>query len=67
MVYAAEDNESADVNVAKPTEINMATETSMFDRVPVDSWVYKSINDLIAAGKVPRYKNQIKPGVTFNL
>ena len=65
MAYAAQDNKTEEVNIEKPTEVNMATETSMFDRVPVDSWVYKSINDLIATGKVPRYKNQIKPGATF--
>ena len=47
------------------TSVDMATETSMFDRVPRDSWIYNSINKLIATSKVPRYKNQIKPGATF--
>ena len=47
------------------TAVDMATETSMFDRVPLDSWIYTSINKLIATGKVPRYKNQIRPGATF--
>lgn len=45
--------------------VDMAGETSMFDRVPANSWIYNSINKLIATGKVPRYKNQIKPGATF--
>lgn len=62
IAYAEEPNIGA---VQPAAEINMATETSMFDRVPVDSWIYNSINKLIATGKVPRYKNQIKPGATF--
>lgn len=53
------------IAIQPSTEINMATETSMFDRVPVESWIYNSINKLIATGKVPRYKNQIRPGATF--
>ena len=65
MTYAAEENSTQGMETTPAAEVNLATETSMFDRVPVDSWIYKSINDLIATGKVPRYKNQIKPGATF--
>ena len=54
-----------EMGINSNSTVNMATETSMFDRVPVDSWIYSSINQLIATGKVPRYKNQIKPGATF--
>ena len=55
MIYAAEN---------QPSVVNMAEKTSMFDKVPADSWIYTSINKLIATGKVPRYKNQIKKEIS---
>ena len=65
MTYAAEENSIPDVATTPATEVDLGTETSMFDRVPADSWIYTSINKLIATGKVPRYKNKIKQGATF--
>ncbi|MBR1580429.1 MAG: hypothetical protein IJ668_08030 [Selenomonadaceae bacterium] len=70
LTFAAETDASMpttnlDVEIQPATSVDMATETSMFDRVPLDSWIYTSINKLIATGKVPRYKNQIRPGATF--
>ena len=67
--YAAKDTQSAEEKyptlVSDASTVDMAGETSMFDRVPADSWIYKAINKFIATGKVPRYKNQIRQGTTF--
>ena len=67
--YAVKDTQSAEEKyptlVSDASTVDMAGETSMFDRVPADSWIYKAINKLIATGKVHRYKNQIRQGTTF--